>query len=293
MSEKVLFGEKMKRIRSAGLRTEKKFFGPRGVFAKAGHTKHLQRNPLTSFNQLPVGQIFVFQGELDHPTWQTVKGPWVKTGRFHYKHVWDERHTYRVGKSSTKVYPVSLSDKGVLTKNPISHKAALSCAEKIVEHEKESLKVPQWIEAKTFDLWKKQGTIRVTDEGEENTYGVDEFGHTFFKKNPITIVGNPGRPHGKFRSCVKQVSRKPLPPGSDPKAICGAALNPPNSIHAEVAGVLYNRCIEIRAEKTTPGKLQGLYYHPFKKDSKVCILALDNGDLLIHSKAGHKLWKVD
>jgi hypothetical protein len=69
--------------------------------------------------------------------------------------------------------------------------------------------------------------------------------------------------------------------------------NPPARINTGIAGVLYNRCVEIRAEKTTKGKISGLYYHPFLERSKVCILALDNGDLLIHSKAGEKLWRLD
>lgn len=101
---------------------------------------------------------------------------------------------------------------------------------------------------------------------------------------------NPGKPHGKFARCVKKVSRKVLPKGSDPKKICGAALNnPPNVINAGIAGVIYNRCVEIRAEKTMYER--GYYKHPFARTSKVCVLALDNGDILIHSKAGINLWK--
>jgi hypothetical protein len=68
--------------------------------------------------------------------------------------------------------------------------------------------------------------------------------------------------------------------------------NPPRSIRANIAGVIYNRCLEIRAEKTGSWK-PGLYRHPFARASKVQILALDNGDLLIHSAAGKKLWMQD
>ena len=32
-------------VRRAGLQTEQEFFGPGGVFAKAGHTEHLKGNP--------------------------------------------------------------------------------------------------------------------------------------------------------------------------------------------------------------------------------------------------------
>lgn len=77
----------------------------------------------------------------------------------------------------------------------------------------------------------------------------------------------------------------------NPIAIFGLG-NPPKSIKANVEGVVYNRCLEVRAEKT--GKFQkGLWRHPFSKKSQVQILALDNGDLLLHSTRGVKLWKVD
>lgn len=129
---------------------------------------------------------------------------------------------------------------------------------------------------------------------------------------------NPGRPPKRwFRSCVKQVSRR-IPQVRDPKAVCGSLWhrkaspaakasavrrerenpiaiyglgNPGARISAKVEGIIYNRVIEIRAEKT--GYRPGLYRHPFSKASKVCLLALDNGDILVHSKAGKKLWKVD
>lgn len=67
--------------------------------------------------------------------------------------------------------------------------------------------------------------------------------------------------------------------------------NPPRSVNANIEGIIYNRCIEIRAEKT--GYKKGYYKHPFSKGSQVCIYALDNGDLLVHSKAGVKLWQPD
>lgn len=58
---------------------------------------------------------------------------------------------------------------------------------------------------------------------------------------------------------------------------------------SKVAGVIYNRVVEVRAEKT--GSFQpGLYKHPFKKNSHVKMLALDNGDILLHSTSGQKLW---
>lgn len=65
--------------------------------------------------------------------------------------------------------------------------------------------------------------------------------------------------------------------------------NPPKRINAGIAGVVYNICHEIRAEKT--GFKKGLYRHPFDRKSGVQILALDNGDLLVHSTRKVRLWK--
>lgn len=62
-------------------------------------------------------------------------------------------------------------------------------------------------------------------------------------------------------------------------------------ISAKIEGVVYNRCLEIRAEKTT--HKPGYYRHPFSRRSGVQILALDNGDLLIHSTRGIALWGED
>lgn len=83
-----------------------------------------------------------------------------------------------------------------------------------------------------------------------------------FQKNPITVVG-----------------------------LANPQDNPPRSVSANIEGIIYNRCIEIRAEKT--GYKAGFYKHPFSKGSQVCIYALSNGDLLVHSKAGVKLWQPD
>lgn len=62
-----------------------------------------------------------------------------------------------------------------------------------------------------------------------------------------------------------------------------------------VAGILYHRCLEVRAEKTVggPGFKPGLYRHPFAQNSGVQILALDNGDLLLHSTRGKRLWGTE
>lgn len=67
--------------------------------------------------------------------------------------------------------------------------------------------------------------------------------------------------------------------------------NPGSRVQAKVEGVIYNRCIEIRAEKTH--HKPGLYRHPFAKKSRAVILGLDNGSILIHSMAGERLWGKD
>lgn len=74
----------------------------------------------------------------------------------------------------------------------------------------------------------------------------------------------------------------------NPIAVFG---NPGSTVKARVEGVVYNRLIEIRAEKTT--HKPGFYRHPFHKSTRAQILALDNGDLLIHSMSGKRLWGED
>lgn len=39
------------------------------------------------------------------------------------------------------------------------------------------------IEEKTAELWLSQGTIKVTETGQENTYYIDEFDNQFYCKN--------------------------------------------------------------------------------------------------------------
>lgn len=145
---------------------------------------------------------------------------------------------------------------------------------------------------------------------------------------------NPRRPHGTFRSCVRQVSRQ-RPRARDPKAVCGATLSrkyplaqwekdvrktkkmPPfqprpgryrtrknpiaiyglgnprlnGRINAKIEGVIYNRVVEVKAQKT--GYQPGYYRHTFSRKNQVKIFGLDNGDLLLHSTAGVKLWQPD
>ena len=74
-------------------------------------------------------------------------------------------------------------------------------------------------------------------------------------------------------------------------AIYGLLGNPPREIRARIEGVVYNRLIEIKAQKT--GFQKGFYRHTFNGATQACIMALDNGDLLIHSRGRKPLWKVD
>lgn len=74
----------------------------------------------------------------------------------------------------------------------------------------------------------------------------------------------------------------------NPLAVFGFP-NPPKEIHAKVEGIVYSRVHDIYAEKLVNDP--GLYHHPFSKRAKVQILALDSGDLLVHSTAKVNLWK--
>ena len=74
----------------------------------------------------------------------------------------------------------------------------------------------------------------------------------------------------------------------NPLAVFGFP-NPPKSVNVSVAGILYSRCLEIRAEKLK--YKPGLYKHPFTRKAGVQILALDSGDLLVHSTRKVNLWK--
>jgi len=129
----------------------------------------------------------------------------------------------------------------------------------------------------------------------------------------LGLVRNPRRPPKRwFSSCVKQV-RRTRPRVRDPAAVCGAlwhqkagaaakraALARENPIAvlgisgnprrpARVAGVLYNQTVQVRARKTTYRR--GSYYHDFDPKSAVKVLALDNGDVLLHSTKGLPLWE--
>ena len=74
----------------------------------------------------------------------------------------------------------------------------------------------------------------------------------------------------------------------NPIAVFG---NPGSHVQAKIEGIIYSRCIEIRAEKTH--HKPGLYRHPFNKKSRAVIFGLDNGSILIQSMNGTRLWGED
>ena len=45
------------------------------------------------------------------------------------------------------------------------------------------------IEADTARLWNDAGTIQIIEFGNENTYYINEFGHTFYCKNYPKLYG--------------------------------------------------------------------------------------------------------
>lgn len=97
--------------------------------------------------------------------------------------------------------------------------------------------------------------------------------------------------HGKaiahFESALEERARTKT--RKNPLAVFGLG-NPPNHVSAKVAGIIYRRCVEVKAEKL--GKFQkGFWRHPFDASSQVHVLALDNGDILLHSVAGIRLWE--
>ena len=173
-AEALAWGKKMREIRRAGKKTERAFFGPRGVFAKAGQKK----NP----------------GEAWHEGMEHVAARYGLDARTHEE---------------------KLLFKGV----EVAHRDSKKAARRL----KMNPRIPKTC---------------------------------LMRKNPLAVF---------------------------------SLGNPPTRINTGIAGVVYNVCHEIRAEKT--GYKKGLYRHPFSRKSGVQILALDNGDLLIHSTRKVRLWK--
>lgn len=118
----------------------------------------------------------------------------------------------------------------------------------------------------------------------------ERIGH---RKNPLAVfsVANPRRRRpspARRRKSKPGEMRFPMS-----KLFAGKKYkrNPPKRITANVEGVVYDDVHEVFAEKTGAHDLQGTYRHPFNRGSKVKMLALDNGGLLLQSSAGKKLWR--
>jgi hypothetical protein len=228
------WGQKMQSIRSAGLRTEKQFFGPRGVFAKAGHRGHLmahRKNPSGGLFDKDAARELELYGQNNADLYRQMEVPIrLNLERKYQKGMYQPVLAVKLWQGwadeAAKRYNKEFGGGG----------------------------------SKWFEMFSPLTRLHVAKEAESFHRREMELGNfqVVSKKNPITVVGNPSQ-----------------------------------RVSATVAGVLYNRCVEIRAEKTSAGPLRGLYYHPFSRRSKVCVLALDNGDILIHSQAGEKLWKLD
>lgn len=339
MVTKLLFGEKKKAIRSAGLRTEKKFFGPRGVFVKAGHTQHL-KNP-KSFHNIEKsgfhrGQYVGYGGG----TWRihkygTGERSWIAVkqgggGEFYASDFADlsakldklasQKNPGRPhGKFTSCVEQVSRKRPRVtdpsavcgaaLRKNEEQGRYSSFTWAQIVKYlEQEGWKplgkkgvaafsrtignlfqVLQ-LEARAWRVLYRTpltgatlslGTYKQLDSAmiAANRQASDWMG----KKNPITHKT-------ALRYAKEIVKHERAGMRENPITVIG---NPPDEVRANVAGVMYNRVHEVQAEKTGAHKHKGFWYHPFKGKSDVQMLALDSGDILLHSKAGKKLWKVD
>ena len=326
-------------IRRAGLQTEEHFFGPRGVFAKAGHTGHLKENPGILGVDDPVyntRQRFPkYSGEVSPLSAHGSDGVKMLVRRLPQFTKADHLEHARAHKQSAlsldEQYQDMITDElAALKRKGIERGPLISgiVSGQFPETVKNALR------QLATQITKHRGAAWLHDQAARSR----------MVKNPITVVGNPLRkskpewyydagmrsyildlkgsvyilsPTGngfKYSLSVGgniihysktfpeiELAMDAIDHGQDktfkrPPGIYGSTRlkpNPPARINTTVAGVLYNRCVEIRAEKTAAGKLNGLYYHPFLERSKVCVLALDNGDILIHSQAGKKLWKLD
>jgi hypothetical protein len=216
MKTKLFFGEKKHEVRAAGLKTEKKFFGPRGVFAKAGHTKHLKKhNPQRRSTGFTWDQMLDYLGN---------EG-WKPTGK-KYQAVFHRRTG-----SLFQILQLEARAWRVLYRTFLTAGAS---------------------PALSLGTYEQLDAAMIAANRQAN----DWIGKG--KRNPITVVGNP-----------------------------------PKRIRAKVKGVMYNKVHEVQAEKTGQHKHKGFWYHPFKGKTSVQMLALDSGDILLHSKAGKRLWKED
>jgi hypothetical protein len=297
-------------VRRAGLQTEQEFFGPGGVFAKAGHTRHLE--PVSHNPGILVVDDPVYNERVKFPKYSGTISPLSAHGSDgvkllvrrlpHFKksdHAEHARAHLDSAVGLDRQYQDLISDELEILKGKGIDRGPLISgviSERFPDAVKSRLReLATWITKHKGAAWLH-----------------DQAAHSRMTKNPITLIGagNPGESWHRSKASWAKGKRDRFEgttyahgfwsgekvahedSAAAARKIRGQA-NPAHRINAGISGVLYNRCVEIRAEKTSAKGLKGLYYHPFLERSKVCVLALDNGDILIHSKAGEKLWKLD
>lgn len=261
-------------IRSAGLRTEKKFFGPRGVFAKAGHREHVANAPQKFYRGVEKNPKGDYTGVLKLPSYIDRAVAFVlHDGPGVLDWEWDRRMSPE-NKKHFHDFLVSIH-------HPLI--AQGMTPEQRFKRFVTDYVMPR-IEKNPASF--KRNIVRVC------MYCKKPYG----EKEPLA---DKSETHGICDVCLAKINTKKnprtrtIPPPrlrhrQNPLAVFGLA-NPPKRVNAEIKGIVYSRCLEIRAEKTK--YKPGLYKHPFSRSSGVQILALDNGDLLVHSTRGVNLWE--
>ena len=362
--------KKKGQVRAAGLQVEEKFFGPRGVFVKAGHTTHL-KNPESEVRELypwAVNDGALYR-QYEVPAIRAAQRLW-HAGRYVVHDVvkfflpWAKEAAKRYMKefsgsgdpadlvfSRSDIGQVALDrvnywkrefDIGNFLDTPNPGKWFVGLNEALqweVRSVASALSMP-WLWAKgpfrselQAKNWARANDPPQTwppsqsNPGEEWHKGMASVARRYYQqtKEPIERamfkgvevahvdsgkaarrlkmnreqerVIRPSRTIRKHRTVRPGEGRFPMSalysgkktrPRKNPLAVFGIG-NPPRSVHATVEGVVYSRCLEIRAEKT---KFKpGLYRHPFSRKAGVQILALDTGDLLVHSTRGVNLWE--
>lgn len=261
-AEAIAWGKKMREIRRAGKKTERAFFGPRGIIARRkklnGEFLHIDPIPTAS-------KKWPYTGVLKSP-----KGD-VAMGYKSIQEAKDEGKRYG--------YTVVIDNPGEAWHEGMEHVAARYGRDARSQEEKllfKGVEVAHRDSKKAARRMKMNpGQWRITDRKSRRTRLVGEAEARAYYGSDRYFV----------EKVKKSIKRKML---RNPLAVFGFA-NPPQRINTGIAGVIYNICHEIKAEKT--GVKKGLYRHPFSRKSGVQILALDNGDLLIHSTRKVRLWK--
>jgi hypothetical protein len=262
MAKKTTVGrlKKAKRIREAGLQAEREFFGKGGLLEV--------KNPFNEVDYMKSHGWDLIVGTRKQPK------VYSRTIGSDFQTIQKEARYYRLlNKGFLNAELQSVGEFPLLT-DAIIRADKVGTRKELFTKNPTHWQPPQPWEAIAKSKWTKDEFILSSD------------GNVYAK----TLEGWVN--HGSLEQFTKHAKEfwKPLTWLRNPITVVGLA-NPPRSVHANIEGIVYNRCIQIKAEKT--GYKKGFYKHPFSRGSQVCIYALDNGDLLIHSKAGVKLWQPD